>query len=392
MNRLLPLLTAAALAVGCSKSGSSVKAAGPAASPGVLVKIAAAETRTMPLEIKAIGKVEAVTLIAIRAQVGGTLLKAHFREGDMVRQGAPLFSIDPRPFEIAIQQAEAAIERDKASIVEAEAALARAQAQEEHARKQLERYKRLADDGIFSREQADQMAVEARTRDASVKLEAAAAERARAALRTDEAALASARLQLSYCTIHSPIGGRTGSLRVQPGNLIKANDVDLVTIHQVSPTNVTFSVPEEKLLLLRDKMKGSGLPVSAAIPADPRPPAEGRVAFLDSSVEAATGSIRLKGNFANADARLWPGQFVNVRIVLEQRGDAIVVPPSAMQTGQAGNFVYVVKSDNSVEQRLVKAGPRDDKGISLEGLQPGERVVVEGHLRIAPGIKVRAGS
>jgi membrane fusion protein, multidrug efflux system len=392
MNRLLPLLTAAALAVGCSKSGSSVKAAGPAASPGVLVKVAAAETRTMPLEIKTIGKVEAVTLITVRSQVGGTLLKAHFKEGNMVRQGDTLFTIDPRPFEIAIQQAEAAIERDKASILEAEAALARAQAQEEHARKQLERYKRLADDGIFSREQADQMAVEARTRNASVKLEAAAAERARAALRTNEAALASARLQLTYCTIHSPISGRTGSLRVQPGNLIKANDVGLVTIHQVSPTNVTFSVPEEKLLLLRDKMKGSGLPVSAAIPADQRPPSEGRVAFLDSSVEAATGTIRLKGNFANADARLWPGQFVNVRIVLEQRADAIVVPPSAMQTGQAGNFVYIVKDDNSVEQRLVKAGPRDDKGISLEGLQPGERVVVEGHLRIAPGIKVRVGS
>jgi multidrug efflux system membrane fusion protein len=364
-----------------------------ASPPLALVKVAAAETRAMPVEVKTIGKVEAVTTIQVRAQVGGALLKAHFKEGDMVRAGDLLFEIDPRPYQLEIQQWEASIARAQAQLRQSEAELQRAQAQQEHAAKQQQRYERLATEGIFSREQSEQMALEARTRRSGVQLETAAIESAQASLRSAEAALATAKLNLSHCTIHSPIAGRTGSLRVHPGNLVRANDMDLVTIHQVAPTDVSFSIPEEKLLQLRDRMQGGGLPVTAAIPGDARTPAAGKIHFLESSVDATTGTIRLKAAFANADARLWPGQFVNVRVIMDQRPQAVVVPPTALQTGQAGNFVYVLKADSTIELRLVKAGPRDDTGISLEqGLAPGERVVVEGHLRVAPGVKVRVAS
>jgi len=386
------LAVAAALAtlVACSGSTPVVKAVGAASPAVVAVKTAAAELRSMPVEVKTIGKVEPINTIVVRAQVGGTLLRSHFEEGDMVREGDRLFEIDPRPFELALRQAEAALAYGKAQLAQSEAALARAKAQEEHAVKQLARYRQLAAEGVRSQEMADQMAVEARIRRSSVEEDRAAIDRARASLLAGEAAVAAARLNLSYCTIRSPITGRTGSLRVQPGNLIKANDADLITIHQLSPTNVSFAIPELNLAVFRDRMRTDALSVTAAIPGDTRAPAEGRVGFLDSAVDTTTGTIRLKASFENVDARLWPGQFVNVSVELDRRRDAVVVPASAVQTGQEGQFVYVVKPDDSVELRRVTAGPRDERGVSVEGVNSGERVVTEGHLRLAPGVGVRA--
>lgn len=387
--KLISLAGIAALFCSCSRATSTAKAASSA--PAVPVKMALVQTQTVPIELKAIGNVEALTTISVKAQITGALMKTNFTEGAMVRQGEVLFEIDARPYREAVRQWEANLGRDRALLAQAQANLQRAQAQQSHAETQLARYEKLAAEGILSREQAEQTALEARTRRSSAQAEAAAVESARASIAASEASLENARLNLAYCTIRSPITGRTGSISVKEGNLVKANDVDLVTIHQIAPAYVTFTVPEDKLVMLRRRLSGGAMSVSASIPDDNRPDVRGMISFLDNSVDMETGTIRLKATFANSDGRLWPGQFVNVRVLLEERADAAVIPASALQTGQNGSFVYVVKADSAVELRLVKAGPVAGRLITIEqGLQSGERVITEGHLRIAPGVKVRA--
>jgi multidrug efflux system membrane fusion protein len=375
---------------GCSSTPAAATApAQPAAAAAVPVKVAQAESRTVPVEIAAIGNVEASSTISVKAQIGGALLKVHFTEGDMVNRDQPLFDIDPRPYQEAIRLAEANLARDKALLAQAEANLARAQAQEAHYGKQAERYEKLAAEGIFSREQADQAAVEARSRRTTVRAETAAIDSARAAIGADEATLANARLNLTYCTIRSPITGRTGALHVKLGNLVKANDVELVTIHQIQPVQVSFAVPEIHLLEIRRRI--SGIAARISIPGDGQPGPLAPVNFIDNSVDAATGSIRLKATFSNVNQKLWPGQFVDVKLRLAERLDTVVVPAAAVQNGQNGNFAYVVTSAGAVEMRPVKPGPRlDNNTVAVEsGLQPGDTVVIEGHLRLAPGMKVR---
>lgn len=340
------------------------------------------------MEVATTGNVEAWSTILVRSQIGGVLNKVHFTEGQMVKQGDLLFEIDPRPYEEAIRQWEANKARDEAQLRLAEANLARAEAQAAHYGKQAERYNKLAEEGIFSREQADQATVEARARRTGVRAETANIDSVKAAIHADEAALANARLNLTYCAIKSPIDGRTGSIKVKQGNLVKANDIDLVTIHQIQPVYIAFAVPEEHLGTIR--AKSGKLPVFASVPGDPRPPAQGALSFLDNSVDATTGTIRLKATFDNAGGRFWPGQFVDVRLRLEDRPDAVVVPAAALQTGQQGNYVYVVKPDGSAELRPVTAGPRVESMVSLtRGLASGETVVTEGQLRLAPGLKVK---
>jgi multidrug efflux system membrane fusion protein len=336
------------------------------------------------------GNVEAFSTITVRAQIGGTLMKVHFQEGDMVKKGDLLFEIDRRPYEEAIRLGEANLARDQALLRQSEANLARVQAQEVHYATQADRYLKLADQGIFSREQADQMAVELKSRRSSVRAETAAVESARAAIRADEAAIESARLNLSYCSIRSPITGRTGQIFIKEGNLVKANDVELVTIHQIQPIYVAFSVPEGHLNSIRQRLsKGNRLSVRAAVPPQTDAPATGVLTFVDNAVDQTTGTFRLKGTFTNTDNRLWPGQFVDVRLRLEERGNAVAVPAAALQTGQAGNFVYVVNG-GQVELRSVTAGARFENLAAIEsGLQGGEEVVTEGHLRLAPGSKVQ---
>jgi multidrug efflux system membrane fusion protein len=385
----LVLLAAILLAaVGCSSTSATATSPAPAAS-GVPVKVAKAESRTVPVEIAAIGNVEASSTITLKALIGGGIVRVHFTEGDMVTKGQTLFEIDDRPYQEAIRLWEANLARDKALLAQAEANLARAQAQEAHYGKQAERYEKLAAEGIFSREQADQAAVEARSRRTTVRAETAAIESAQASIRADEAALATARINLSYCVIRAPITGRTGTIHVKQGNLVKANDVELVTIHQIKPVQVSFAVPEIHLLEIRRRLASIAARVS--IPGDQQPGPLAPVNFIDNSVDAATGSIRLKATFPNEDMKLWPGQFVDVKMRLAQRPDTVVVPAAAIQNGQNGNFAYVVKADGAVEMRPVKPGPRlDNNSIAVEtGIQPGETVVTEGHLRLAPGMKVQ---
>ncbi len=384
LNLLVPPVLGALLAA-CGSTTAKVSNPPPPAAP---VRTATAVSQTIPVELTTIGNVEAYSTIVVKAQIGGTLQQVFFKEGDTVRKDDPLFEIDPRPYQEMVKQWEANRARDQALLQQAEANLSRAEAQEAHYGKQAERYERLAQEGVVSREQADQAVVEARARRTAVRAEVAAIGSAKAAIHADEAALSNARLNLSYCTIRSPIDGRTGNLLVKQGNLVKATDVELVTIHQIQPIYVTFSVPEVHLPSIRQRV--GKLTVRATTPGNSQPAAVGAVTFIDNAVDRSTGSIRLKGTFTNQPSLLWPGQFVDVKLRLEERPNAVVVPAAALQTGQNGNYVYVVKPDQSVELRQVKPGPRLETGVSVdEGLAAGEVVVTEGHLRLAPGMKVR---
>jgi multidrug efflux system membrane fusion protein len=387
LNRMLLAAALAAILAGCSASKAPASAAA-ATTPSVPVRVAQAQSRTVPVEVATVGNVEAWSTIAVKAQIGGTLVKVHFREGDTVRKDAVLFEIDPRPYQQAILQLEANIARGRALLAQAEANLGRAQAQEAHYTKQAARYEQLAKEGIFSREQAEQMAVELRARRSGVRAETAARESARAAIQADEAALETARLNLDYCTIRSPITGRTGNVLVKQGNLVKANDVELVSIHQIQPVYVSFGVPEGHLATIRQRT--NQLVAYASVPGDTRDAAIGKVSFLNNMVDRTTGTIQLKATFPNAGTHLWPGQFVEVRLRLEDRAGAVMVPSSAVQAGQQGPYVYVVKQDQTVEQRPVKPGPKLAGEVAIDhGLQVGETVVTEGQLRLAPGMKIK---
>jgi len=378
---------------GCTKTESTANAASAPAAPAVAVKFVTANVRSVPVEIKTIGKVEAFSSVQVKSLIAGTIMKAHFNEGDSVKKGDLLFEIDPRPYQEAVKQWEANLARDQALQAQSEAQLASAQAQETFYGMQAARYEKLAAQGLSSREQSDQANVEARARRTNVRAVQAAIESVKATIRADMAALDNAKLNLSYCSVRSPLNGRTGDMKIKPGNVVKANEGDLVTIHQVQPAYVTFTVPEARLITLRQRMGKVGLAVTAAIPDDELPPSRGTLSFLDNSVDPATGTIRLKATFPNAETRLWTGQFVHVRVLLEQQENAVVIPAAALQNSQAGNFVYVVTAAQTVEMRPVTAGTRADRDIAIEkGLQAGEKVVIEGQLRLAPGMKVKAAS
>jgi membrane fusion protein, multidrug efflux system len=379
--------------VSCNKTEPVAKAAGEPGPPAIGVKLATATLRSMPIEIKTIGKVEAFASITVKSVLTGTLMKAHFTEGDTVKQGALLFEIDPRPYQEAVRQWEANLARDKALVAQAEATLTSAQSQEAFYGLQATRYEKLAAEGVGSREHAEQAAVEARARRTNVRAVLANIDSLKATIRASEASLDNAKLNLSYCTIRAALTGRTGDMRSKPGNLIKANDTDLVTIHQVQPTYVSFTVPEIRLATLRQRLKAGALTVSAAIPGDTGADAKGTIAFLDNSVDSATGTIRLKATFPNADTRLWPGQFVQVRVHLEEQQNAVVIPAAALQNSQSGSYVYVVTANQTVELRPVTTGVRADRDIAIDkGLAAGEKVVTEGQMRLAPGSKIKAAA
>ena len=278
----------------------------------------------------------------------------------MSGKGHLLFTIDPRPFEAALRQAEAALAKD--------------QAQARYAHEQVGRYGSLLKDGIVSQDQHDQIRTNADAFDASIA--------------ADRAAVDNARLQLAYCSIRSPIDGRTGNLAVQVGNLVKANDVPvMVTINQVTPIYATFSVPERDMVDLR-KYLGKGIKVEAYVTGDEGKPESGSITFLDNTVDTSTGSIKLKATFANASRRLWPGQFVSVLISMTTIGNAVVVPTRAIQTGQQGQYVFVVKADQTVEQRPVTVGVAvNGETVIASGIRAAETVVTDGQVRLIPGGK-----
>jgi multidrug efflux system membrane fusion protein len=344
----------------------------------------------VPIDIQVIGSVEAYSTISVRAQVGGQLTRVYFQEGNYVRTGDPLFTIDPRPLQSQLQQAEANLARSTAQLSLAQANLAKDMAQEQYAQAQAARYLKLQQEGIISKEQQDQFRTNADALAQGVTADKASIESARAEIAATRAAVENAKLQLSYTTIPSPIDGRTGNLMIKQGNLVSANSMDLTTITQVQPIYVTFSVPEAQLAAIKRYMARAKLAV-AAIPQDGESrPETGVLSFVDNTVDPSTGTIKLKATFPNQERRLWPGQFIRVALRLTTQANALVVPNQAVQTGQDGPFVFVVKPDRTVENRPVVLGARVDQQLVIEkGLEAGETVVTEGQLRLAPGSRVQ---
>jgi len=347
----------------CNDVSGTPKIADPRKQAVVPVTTAAAIVKPMPRELRAIGNVQASATVFIRSRVGGELLAVHFKEGDEVKAGALLFTIDPRPFETALKRAEATLARERAQLA--------------HARKQAERYASVVKKGYVSEEQHDQILTNAMALEAAVK--------------ADEAAVENARLDLKYCSIRSPIGGVTGQLKVDRGNLVKASDSDspLVAIRQTSPIYVVFSVPEANLPQIKKHLITGPLPVEVSIAGEEELRRRGEVAFLDNTIDQATGTILLRATFGNQDRALWPGQFVNVTLTLSLQPDALVVPTPAVQTGQQGQYVFVVTPAAVAEYRPVTvARVVGNEAVVDEGLSPGEKVVTSGQLRLTQGAQV----
>src|SRR5919204_1484104 len=359
---------AALVASACSAGGEAVSPqrqggrGGGGQAAAVPVTIAQVQQKPVPITIGIIGSVEAYSNVAVRAQITGELTSVNFKEGDDVTKGQVLFTLDRRPFETALAQAEAVLNRDSA--------------QAQNAKAQAARIQDLAARGIATREQLDQATANAAALDATVN--------------ADRAAVESARVQLQYATIAAPISGRTGALMVHPGNLVRANDTTpLVVINQIAPIYVTFALPEAQLPDFKRYLARGTVRVTAQPPSDSGDPASGRITFVDNAVDQSTGTIKIKGTFANERRRLWPGQFVNVVVTLTTDPSAIVVPSAAVQTGQQGQYVFVVKPDQTVEIRPVTvARASDTETVLKSGVRPGETVVTDGQLRLTQGARI----
>ncbi|MBP8645312.1 MAG: efflux RND transporter periplasmic adaptor subunit [Syntrophobacteraceae bacterium] len=360
----LGVLLIAFVSAGCSRDAAgNPKVEDPRRKMAVPVTVTEALQKDVPVQLRAIGTVQAYSTVSIRAQVTGELLSVHFKEGQDVKKGDLLFTIDPKPFEARLKQAEAHLARDRAQLA--------------NARKQVERYGSVVRKGYVPEEQYDQISANAAALEASV--------------RADEAAVEMAKLELSYCTIRSPIDGTMGEVKVHQGNLIKANDNDnpMVTIKQISPIHVSFFIPEKDLPEVKKHMAAGKLEVASIIPGNEGEPFSGALDFVDNTVDPGTGTIQLKALYSNQDKKLWPGQFVNVVLTLATQPNAVVLPSRAVQTGQGGKYLFVVKPDLTVDYRPVTVGRILDQEIVIEkGVAPGEKVVTDGHLRLAPGSKI----
>jgi multidrug efflux system membrane fusion protein len=376
----------------CSKKAESKaeSKSGPRVLP-VPVAVATAEQKSMPVQIQAIGSVEAYTVVSVKSQVGGELVKVHFKEGQDVKKGDLLFTIDRRPFEAALAQAQATLAQHQAQVRQAEANLARDQAQLENARVEEERYKKLVGGGFVAREQYDQFLTAYKTAEATLEADKAAVATARALVRADESLVEAAQLNLAYTEIRSPVDGRTGSLMLHEGNVVRSggtSDSTLLVINQIQPIYVSFTVPQQQLSAIKTYMQAGTLGVEA-LPAGETRPERGVVTFVDNAIDPATGTVRLKASFPNTEKRLWPGQFANVTLTLTVDPQAIVVPSQAVQTGAQGPYVFVVKPDSTVEnRRVVVARTQGSDTVISSGLQPGEQVVTDGQPRLTSGAKV----
>jgi multidrug efflux system membrane fusion protein len=346
--------------------------------------------KSVPVQLNAIGIVQPSTTVSVRSLVGGKIVGVHFKEGQEVRKGDLLFTIDPRPFELAVKQVEANLAKDLAQAKQAEATITKDTAQTKNARVQTERYQSLVEKQLVPQEQYEQVRTNAESLEATLLADKAALENAKAVVQADRAALENAKLQFEYCSIRSPIDGRTGNLLVHPGNIIKDSDtITLAVVNQIRPVYVIFSLPEKNLLAIRKYMGQEKLKVQVRIPNDAEPVEEGVLSFIDNAIDNSTGTIQLKGMFLNKAQRLWPGQFVNLILTLATQPDAVVVPTKAIQTGQQGQQVFVVRSDLTVESRAIVVDRTvNEESIISRGLAPGETVVMDGQLQLVPGRKV----
>jgi membrane fusion protein, multidrug efflux system len=330
--------------------------------PSVPVLVATVTEKTVPVELKVIGNVEAYATVSIKSRLAGQLVQVNFREGQDVKAGELLFVIDPRPYEAAVRQVEANLARDKALATKAQA--------------DARRYAELIRKQFVSQQEYDQAQATAESLGATVN--------------ADQVAVQNAKLNLSYCYIKAPITGRTGSLIANMGNQIKADaDTAMVVINQIQPIYVSFAIPEQNLAAVRKFMAAEKIKVEAVIAGQENNPEVGVLSFIDNTVDKTTGTILCKATFTNEAKRLWPGLFVNVVVQLSTQPNAILAPSQAVQTSQEGQIVFVVKPDLTVEIRPVEVGrPVNGDVIITKGLKPGERVVTDGQLRLVSGAKV----
>jgi len=366
MMKVAPFVIASALVLSsCSqKSPAGGKSARGAGGP-IPVVVAKAEARDVPVEIQAVGNAQAYSAVSIRSQITGQITKVHFQEGQEVKAGDELFTIDPRPFQAALNQAQANWQRDQAMLI--------------NGRLSFERTSNLLSSKIAS--QADY--------DTALS----AYQSAQSTVIADAAAVTNAQLSLEYTSISSPIEGRTGNLTIKEGNIVKAPDDILVSVTQIHPIYVAFAVPENNLAAIRSEAAHESLAVKAYPPGDTNSTATGQLTFIDNSVDTNTGTILLKATFQNTNTVLWPGQFVQTSLVLSNLTQATVVPSQAVQTGQDGEFLFVVKEDQTVEARPIVAGiTYDGIRVIMSGLKPGETVVIDGQVRLTAGAKVSVKS
>jgi multidrug efflux system membrane fusion protein len=383
------LLVAGPLLAGCDKGADPATAK--ASPPAVPVTVTEAAQRDVPVQVRAIGNVQALATVGVQSMINGEVVKVHFAEGHEVAAGALLFTIDPRQLNSALLQAQATLAQHQAAVTSAEANLARDMAQLENARVDEQRYRKLMEGGFVARELYDQFRTKELTLAATIDADRAAVDTAKALVRADEAAVDNVRVQLSYTEIRAPIGGRTGNVLLNQGNVVKANDVGnpMVVINRVHPIYVAFSVPEAQLEAIKRYRAAGDLPVEAQVTGQAAGVVRGRLTFMNNTVDPSTGTIQLKATFENTENALWPGQFVNVALTLTRQVGAVLVPSQAVQTGQKGQYVFVVKADQTVEARPVVSGAPDGRDVVItSGLAAGERVVVDGQLRLMPGARV----
>ncbi len=333
-----------------------------AVAPRVPVTVADVVQKTVPVQVRVIGNVEAYSSVGIKPQITGEIVGVHFSEGQDVKKGQLLFTFDPRPFEADLLRAQANLAQDEAKLKNAEV--------------EAQRYTRLVEAGVVAKEQAEQIQTNHEAMVATVK--------------ADRAQVEYSRVQLIYTKIYSPMDGRTGNLMLHLGTVVKANpDNPIITINQINPIYVTFSVPQQALPDIKQHMAKGKLKVTATIQGQEDRPETGTLTFVDNNVDLNTGTIKLKGTFANAGRRLWPGQYVNVALTLSEQPNAVVVPTQAIQTGQSGSYVFVVKPDLTAESRPVKVDRNfDNQAVIESGLTAGEKVVTDGQIRLVPGAKV----
>ncbi len=381
--------------------------------------VATVAQKPVPIQIRAVGTVQAISSVVVMSQVDGQVRQVHFEEGQSVRTGDILFTLDTAPFEATLRQAKATLARDEAQLLQAQAALlqsragekqaeanrARDTAQLENANAQDRRYKSLIDEGAISSEQYDTVHTAAAALLATVEADRAAVanaqaaiqaaqatvENAKATIQADQAVVDNAQIQLGYAVIHAPMDGRTGNLMVHPGSTVKARDTAsaMVTINQIRPIYVAFAVPQKYLDDVKKYMAQGTLRVETALPAHEADPVQGTLSFVNNTVDPATASIQLKATFPNADSQLWPGEFLTVVLTLTTEPNAVVVPSQAIQTGQQGPFVFVIKPDLTVDVRGVEVERTvGADAVVRAGLAPGERVVTDGQVRLVPGSRV----
>jgi membrane fusion protein, multidrug efflux system len=330
---------------------------------GIPVTAGTVVARDVPVLLRGIGTVQAYNMVTVKTRVDGQIVRVDFKEGQEVKEGDPLFQIDPRPYQAALEQAQAAKLKDEAQLAGANLDLAR--------------YSKLLGTGYQTRQSFDQ--------------QTALVAQLQAAIKGDQATIDNARLNLDYADIRSPIDGRTGARLVDKGNLVHTNDnTALVTITELKPIFVSFTLPQDTIDEVREQQQKAPLTVQAVDSEDSKVLSAGKLTLIDNTIDQTTGTIHLKARFDNQDERLWPGEFVNLRVILQMRHAVPTVPSQTVQQGPEGNYAYIIKPDNTVERRNVDvAAVQDGIAVVTKGLSPGERIVVDGQYRLTDGARVR---